>query len=230
MDGLINLHKPMGMTSARALDRVRAVVGRCKSGHAGTLDPCASGVLVICLGRATKLVEKIMNLPKTYHAVARLDVTNECFDLERPLLHVAVERIPSEETARRACSAFEGWIAQVPPTTSAVKINGVAAYKRAARGEAMALAPRTVRIDWLHVHRYEWPWIELELCGGRLRTGGCLTSLTRRRVGPFLESDARTLDSLRAAGAPADYVIPLEQALALLGSAADEASLQPLPP
>jgi tRNA pseudouridine55 synthase len=85
MDGVLILDKPRGITSARALYRCRGILGQRKSGHAGTLDPAAEGVLVICLGRATKLVEAMMDLPKVYRATARLDVTSTSFDSDRPL-------------------------------------------------------------------------------------------------------------------------------------------------
>jgi tRNA pseudouridine55 synthase len=94
IDGIINFHKPVGITSAKALYRVRAISGMRKSGHTGTLDPAASGVLVLCVGKATKLVERVMGLPKVYRATARLDVTSTSFDSDRPLQPVEVNAIP----------------------------------------------------------------------------------------------------------------------------------------
>ena len=203
MDGIINLDKPTGITSAKALYRVRSITRQRKSGHAGTLDPGASGVLVLCLGKATKLVESIMDQPKVYRAKARLDVTSESFDSDRPLVPVEVAAVPSPERLQEACKPFEGQIEQIPPRISAVKVGGQPAYKRARRNEPVELAPRPARIYWLHVYRYAWPDLDFELCCGRgtyvrslirdlgatLCTGGCLTSLIRTRVGPFtLES------------------------------------------
>ena len=120
MDGIINLNKPVGITSAKALYRVRSLTRQRKSGHAGTLDPAASGVLVICLGKATKLVESIMDQPKVYRATARLDVTSESFDSDRPLIPVEVANVPTLETVQAACTSFEGTIEQVPPQISAI--------------------------------------------------------------------------------------------------------------
>jgi tRNA pseudouridine55 synthase len=234
LDGIINLNKPVGITSAKALYRVRSITGQRKSGHAGTLDPGASGVLVICLGKATKLTESLMNLPKVYRATARLDVTSKSYDSDSPLLPVEVAEVPTEEAARNACGSFEGVIEQVPPQISAVKVGGMPAYKHAARGRSLDLAPRPVTIYWLHVHAYAWPTIDFEMCCGRgtyvrsfirdlgdkLRTGGCLTSLVRRRVGPFEESDAWTLEALKQTRGPEEYLIDMKRTCELLESGA----------
>lgn len=234
MDGLINLDKPTGITSAKALYKVRSITRQRKSGHAGTLDPGATGVLILCLGKATKLVESIMNQPKVYRAAARLDVTSESFDSDRPLLPVPVSEVPSIEAVRRACDSFEGEIQQVPPRISAIKVGGVPAYKRAARDQPMDLKPRPVHIHWLWVHNYDWPTIEFEMCcsrgtyvrslirdlGEKLGTGGCLTSLARTRVGPFTQTDAWTIESVQAAAAPSEYLIELDRSRSLLEQAA----------
>ncbi len=241
MDGIINLHKPTGITSAKAVYRVRSITGQRKSGHAGTLDPGASGVLVICLGKATKLVELIMDQPKVYRATARLDVTSESFDADRPLLPVDVADIPTPEAVTEACRSFEGTIEQVPPQISAVKVGGVPAYKRARRSQPVPLTARPVRIYRLNVHAYTWPQIDFELACGRgtyvralirdlgqkLGTGGCLTSLVRRRVGPFTAEDAWSFDALYAAEDPGAYLINLDRARRLLDP--DRIDLPPPP-
>jgi tRNA pseudouridine55 synthase len=229
-DGIINLHKPTGITSAKALYRVRTITRQRKSGHAGTLDPGASGVLVLCLGRATKLVEAVMDQPKVYRATARLDVTSESFDSDRPLVPVDVAHVPSTDVVRDTFALFEGIIEQVPPAISAVKVDGVPAYKRAARSGVVKLRPRPVSIYWLHVHAYRWPEIDFTVCcgrgtyirslirdlGERLHTGGCLTSLIRERVGPFTRSEAWTLERLRQASRQDEYLISLDLARQLL--------------
>ena len=229
-DGIINFHKPTGITSAKALYKVRSITRQRKSGHAGTLDPGASGVLVLCLGRATKLVEAVMEQPKVYRATARLDATSESFDSDRPLIPVEVAQVPSTEVVRDTFASFEGAIEQVPPAISAVKVDGVRAYKRAARSGAVKLQPRPVRVYWLHVHTYRWPEIDFTVCcgrgtyirslirdlGERLGTGGCLTSLVRERVGPFARSEAWTLERLRQASGQDEYLITLDRARQLL--------------
>jgi len=239
LDGLINLDKSIGITSAKALYRVRSITGQRKSGHAGTLDPAASGVLILCLGRATKLVEQLMDQPKVYRATARLDVTSESFDSDRPLLPVDVAALPDMDDVRTACATFEGTISQVPPRISAIKIGGVPSYKRARRDDDdLAPQARPVTIYWLHVHHYTWPTIDFEMAcgrgtyvrslirdlGARLGTGGCLTSLVRRQVGPFHVDDAHDVEQLKDLKDPSGYVIPMDRAIALLSGRA------PIPP
>ena len=244
MDGIINLNKPTGITSAKALYRVRSLTGQRKSGHAGSLDPAASGVLVLCLGRATKLVEAIMDQPKVYRAVARLDVTSESFDADRPLIPVHVAVVPTTESVRAACRGFVGTIEQTPPTISAIKIGGVPAYKRRADAAPLVLSPRRVTVYWIHLHAYAWPNVDFELCcgrgtyvralirdvGERLGTGGCLTSLVRRQVGPFTEGEAWTLEALKTATLPDTYLIELNRAAALLSPAGHCSRAVPQPP
>lgn len=241
MDGIINLNKPTGITSAKALYRARKITGVRKSGHAGTLDLAASGVLILCLGKATKLVELLMEQPKVYRATARLDVTSESFDRDRPLVAVPVATPPDAAAVRAACRRFEGTIEQVPPAISAVKVAGRPAYKRTRAGETVELKPRRVQVYWLHVHRYEWPVLEFELACGRgtyvralirdlgaaLETGGCLTALTRTAVGPLSVQDARSFEDLEKASSPAEYLVPLEEARRLL--AADPIPIPPRP-
>jgi len=226
VDGIITLHKPIGITSAKALYRVRAITGERKSGHAGTLDPAASGVLVLCLGKATKLVESIMDQAKVYRATARLDVTSESFDSDRPLTTAEVTTIPTIEAVRAVCAGFEGAIEQVPPQISAVKVGGVPAYKRRAGDGPMVLAARAVTIYWLHIHALAWPTLDFEMCcgrgtyvrslirdlGQRLGSGGCLTSLTRSQVGPFTVENSWSIESLAAAAGLSEYLLDTQSA------------------
>jgi len=241
VDGIITLNKPIGITSAKALYRVRSITGERKSGHAGTLDPAASGVLVLCLGKATKLVESIMDQPKVYRATARLDVTSESFDCDRPLTEVEVGVIPTIETVRGVCAGFEGVIEQIPPQISAVKVGGVPAYKRKTSEGPLVLAARPVTVYWLHIHSLAWPTIDFEMCcgrgtyvrslirdlGQRLGAGGCLTSLTRSRVGPFTVENAWTLESLQGSARPSEHLLDLEKARTAL--APDRVVIPPRP-
>jgi tRNA pseudouridine55 synthase len=229
MDGLINLYKSTGISSARALHRVRKLLGQRKSGHAGTLDPLADGVLLICLGRATRLVELLMDQPKVYRAVAALDVTSLSYDAETPPVPLPVAQPPEPDRVAAVLCGFEGAIQQVPPATSAVKVAGRPAYRLSRAGRPPELAARSVQIYWIHVHRYAWPSLDFELACGRgtyiralvrdigaaLRTGGRLTSLTRRAVGPFHIAESWSLEKLAAVD-PAQAVIPLDQARSLL--------------
>ena len=154
-DGLLNFRKPTGITSAKALYKVRAMTQVRKSGHAGTLDPAADGVLLLCMGKGTKRVERLMNLPKVYHAIGRLDVTSHSFDSDSPHEAVEVQRIPSRDEVLRAAAHLQAAREQVPPAVSAIKVRGVRSYKLARRGQAATLKPRAVRIDRLAVLRYE---------------------------------------------------------------------------
>lgn len=228
--GIVNLNKPFGLTSARAVDQVRTVTHQRKSGHGGTLDPRATGVLLVCLGKSTKLVELIMDQPKVYRTTARLDVTNIGYDMERETISVECPRVPTQKEIIEACSTFEGYIAQVPPERSAVKVRGVPAYKLSARGKTLELRPRRVRIDWICVHKYEWPTIDFEMCCGRgtyvrslirdlgakLGVGGCLETLERKSIGPFTIENAHTVDSMREQRDNLDFIIRHEQALEML--------------
>ncbi len=229
-DGIINLFKPLGITSAKAVYRVRSITRVRKSGHAGSLDPAAEGVLVVCQGRATKLVERIMDLPKVYRATARLDVTSESFDSDRELEPVPVATIPTEHQVREALVSFEGTIEQIPPRVSAIKLGGVPAYRTVGRENAPPLRPRKARIYWLHLHAYDWPRLDFEMAcgrgtyvrslirdvGARLGTGGCLTSLRRTAVGPLSVEDAWTFERMREAGDETPYLISLEKASTIL--------------
>ncbi|HEY3243015.1 MAG TPA: tRNA pseudouridine(55) synthase TruB [Phycisphaerae bacterium] len=220
-DAIINLNKPQGISSAQALYRVRKVTGVRKSGHAGTLDPAADGVLVLCLGKTTRLVELIMNQPKVYRAVARLDATSESFDSARPLLPVSVSEPPLRERIEAALRAFEGESQQVPPSISAVKVGGLPAYRRVLKGQSPELKARPVQIYWIHLHAYEWPTLDFEMAcgrgtyvravvrdlGQRLGTGGVLTKLARLRVGPFTICTSIGLQEL------CDFQMPISDSL-----------------
>ncbi|MFN0136110.1 MAG: tRNA pseudouridine(55) synthase TruB [Phycisphaerae bacterium] len=230
MDGIIVLDKPAGISSAKALYKVRKLVGQKKSGHAGTLDPAATGVLVLCLGKATKLVEQIMGLPKAYRAAARLDVTSESFDSDRPLIPVDCPSVPDAASVAAAMQTFEGDIEQMPPAVSALKIGGRRAYRMKIDVAEAQLRPRAARIYWLKLHAYDWPTLDFEMACGRgtyvrsvirdwgakLSAGGCLTALRRTQVGPFHIDDSWTLERIETQ--PQACLIPLERAAEMIAS------------
>ena len=228
MDGIVNLNKPAGMTSARAVDQVRRATGIRKSGHAGTLDPAATGVLLVCCGKATKLVERIMDLPKVYCAAGRLDVTSFSLDSDSALELVEPRAIPSVSDIERVLLGLVGEIQQAPPNVSALKVGGVPAYKRARRGETLALPPRLVRIYSVELLGYAWPEVRFRVACGRgtyvrsiirdlgiaLGTGGCQTALEREAVGPFRVEAGMGIEQLRSAAAES-VLIPLANAQAM---------------
>ena len=234
MDGIINVYKPLGLTSARTLDQVRRITGQRKSGYAGTLDPAAEGVMIVCLGRATKLVERLMDQAKVYRATAQLDLVSPGFDSEKPPQLIEVAARPGRADVAAALASFEGQIDQVPPALSAVKVAGRAAYSLSRAGRPPELAARPVHIYWTHLWQYEWPRLGFDVAcgrgtyiralirdiGARLGTGGCLTSLIRQAVGPFQVHQSWSLTRLEAARDPGEYLITLETARAMLAGPA----------
>jgi tRNA pseudouridine55 synthase len=222
LDGLIILDKPSGLTSARAVDLVKRLLPRgTKVGHAGTLDPFATGLLVLLVGRATRLCERIMELPKTYEATVRLGATTATDDPESPARPFAAGasgrstagvEIPSRTMIEESLRGFVGQIQQRPPVYSAIKLFGRRACDRARGGAAVQLEPRIVRVHSIDVLSYEWPLLKLRITCGRgtyiraiardvgekLAVGGYLTELRRTRIGGFDVGDAARLDALTA--------------------------------
>src|SRR6516162_3635011 len=147
MTGILNLHKPSGITSRQVVDRVAALLPRVKVGHAGTLDPLASGVLVVCVGAATRLVESIQRMTKTYHAVILLGARSDTLDADGRMTAVENPRIPTQQEVCLAITGHVGMVAQLPPEYSALRVKGQRAYDLARAGQAVDLEPRMVRID-----------------------------------------------------------------------------------
>ena len=227
--GLLVLDKPLGVTSRDAVDRAQRWFPRgTRLGHTGTLDPLATGVLVLTVGHATRLTEYVQALRKTYVADVVLGARSATDDAEGPVTPVPVHHPPTRADLDAALPAFVGAILQVPPAYSAAKVTGRRAYDLARRGEAVDLAPRTVRIDRIVVLKYTYPNLRLEVrcgkgtyirslardLGDRLGCGAYLTGLRRTCVGPFTPADAVPL------GADADTarasLLPLTAAVAEL--------------
>lgn len=210
MFGLLNVDKPAGMTSRDVVNRVQRLVRPHKVGHAGTLDPLATGVLVVAVGQATRLVEYVQQLPKTYQATFLLGRTSDTEDVEGKVLELESPRVPAIEEIQTALPRFQGTIQQRPPAYSALKVAGQAAYKMARRGESVDLAPRPIEIHEIAILRYEYPELELLVrCGsgtyvrslGRdlaveLGTGAVMSALRRLAIGPFTVETALRLDDL----------------------------------
>ncbi|MCC7475049.1 MAG: tRNA pseudouridine(55) synthase TruB [Pirellulales bacterium] len=210
--GLLSVNKPSGPTSRQVVDRVKRLVRPAKVGHAGTLDPLASGVLVVCVGQATRLIQYVQNQPKRYRAAFRLGQTSETDDTEGELVAVLSAVPPSAAALKFTVQQFVGRIMQRPPAHSAIKIGGKRAYRLARRGEDVKLEPRPVEIHRIDVCRYEYPMLELEVeCGsgtyirslGRdlghaLGTGAVMTFLERTAIGPFPIASALKADQLNA--------------------------------
>jgi tRNA pseudouridine55 synthase len=189
---------------------VRKRTGVRRVGHAGTLDPAATGVLPLCLGRATRLVEYLVDATKTYVAEVTLGVTTDTYDAEGSVLATADASRVRDSDVVSALAGFRGDILQVPPVYSALKREGVPLYKRARAGEAVTLAPRPVRVDGLELLARDGPVLSLEVdcskgfyvrslahdLGAALGVGAMLSGLVRSRVGRFRLEDAVPLDVL----------------------------------
>ena len=215
LSGVINLDKPAGLTSARLVDRVKRLLPRgTKIGHAGTLDPFATGVLLLLVGKATKSCESLMGQRKGYDATVTLGARTATDDLEAPEEPVEGFAIPTEEQVRAAVARQVGAIEQRPPAFSAMKVGGQRAYKLARQGEVVEIKPRTVQIYSIDVLAYEWPTARLRVecgrgtyiraiardLGERLGTGGYLTELRRTFVGAFRAEEAVILETLQTDG------------------------------
>ncbi len=215
-EGLLVIDKPGGMTSRDVVNRVTRIVRKTKVGHAGTLDPLASGVLVVCIGPATRLVEEVQRLPKTYRTVIRLGARSDTLDADGRIEPVPNPRRPELAELDAAIAPLVGEVDQLPPEFSALKVGGRRAYDLARAGQAVELAPRKVRIDRIQVVRYQWPELELEIdCGAgtyirsiardvgeALGCGGLVDVLVRIRIGPFAIEGAVELSRLSADSLP----------------------------
>ena len=217
ISGVLPVAKPSGMTSHDVVDRVRRILNQRSVGHTGTLDPAATGLLVLCIGTATRFARYLSGLDKTYRAVVRFGQSTDSFDSDGQIVASYDGDISEALTAERLNAALEkysGEYSQLPPAFSAKKIGGVAAYKLARRGEKPELKPVTVRVDEMVIGNCQPPDVELELScstgfyvralardlGDELGTGAHLYSLERTRVGLFELSQASTLEALAQAG------------------------------
>ncbi len=208
--GLLNVNKPSGVTSRYAVDRVKRLVKPARVGHAGTLDPLASGVLVIGVGQATRLVEYVQQMPKRYSATFLLGRTSTTEDVEGDVTPLADAPRPTREQLERAAEALTGEILQRPPAFSALKVSGRRAYAMARAGETPELAPRTVQVHRLAVVAYAYPELRLEIeCGSgtyvrslgrdlaeQVGTGAVMSALVRTAIGRFTIETAHDLDQL----------------------------------
>ena len=234
MIGVINLDKPVGPTSHDMVGLVRRLTGMSRIGHAGTLDPLASGVLPILVGGATRLSEELTGGRKRYEAVVRLGYRSETDDSQGPI--EAGSPPPDVATVRAALGAFSGTFDQMPPTYSARKQAGVSAHRAARKGAPVALQPRSVTVYDLSLTNAvaDGDWLDVTLAmetaagtyvrsiardlGNRLGCGGYLRSLRRTAAAGLTAGDARTpadLEALAAEGRLGEALIPVEQLLEL---------------
>jgi tRNA pseudouridine55 synthase len=208
--GLVVVDKPAGLTSHDVVARVRRLAGTRKVGHAGTLDPMATGVLVLGLNRATRLLGHLTLTDKRYDATIRLGVTTTTDDAEGEVVATRPTDGLTEDAVREALTAFRGEIEQVPSAVSAVKVDGKRGYARVRAGEQVDLPPRRVTIHELDVRAVALPSVDVSVhcssgtyirsiardLGAALGVGGHLSALRRTAVGPFDLAGAHTLDDL----------------------------------
>lgn len=228
--GLLNLNKPVGFTSRWLVDFASRVTGVKKIGHAGTLDPLASGVLVLCLGPATRLVEYVQAGTKIYRAQVTLGVSTASYDREGEV--VSTRPVPSltVDDLTTMLDRFVGDVVQRPPAFSAVKVDGVAAYRRARRGQTLDLAPRTVHISRLNLLERDPPHFSVEIhCspgtyvrslahdwGEAVGCGAHLSGLVRLASGHFHLEDSvqpETLADAARAGTWQQYLLAPDEAV-----------------
>lgn len=227
--GLIIVDKPVGPTSHRVVSQVRRGTNIRKVGHAGTLDPRASGVLVLCLGPATRLSEFLSTTSKRYEAQIEFGSSTRTYDAEGEVTESTGDA-PSLAQVELALEKFRGEIEQVPPPYSAIKIKGRRAYEIAREGGTVDLKARKVEIHELEILSYEPPLLSLVVecsagtyirslaheLGETVKTGAHLSGLRRVKAGPFTIDDAVSLAELEHSlfeGSWPDYVIPPADAL-----------------
>lgn len=208
--GILVFDKPLGWSSMKAVAVVRRRAGGVRTGHAGTLDPLATGVLVIALGQATRQIERLMATEKRYQTTVDLSAFTSTDDREGDRTEIAVATPPTRADVDLALGRFLGTIQQRPPAYSAMKVGGRRAYQLARKGREVELPPRPVVVHELRCTRYLWPEVDLEIRSGKgfyvrslardlglvLGTGGHCASLRRTAVGPFDESMAWSIERL----------------------------------
>jgi tRNA pseudouridine55 synthase len=231
VSGVLVVDKPVGLTSHDVVQIIRRGTGIRRAGHTGTLDPRASGVLVVLIGPAVRLSEFVSAEDKRYQATIRLGSSTDTYDAEGVSKEPEVEVNVTKEQFTELLQEFVGEIEQVPPPYSAVKVQGQHAYDRARRGEEVELAPRIIHVHSLDLLEWASPEVVVDVhcssgtyirslandIGAKLGTGAHLVGLRRTRSGRFTLRDAVSLRRLREAfetGTWAQFLIPAAEALA----------------
>ncbi len=232
IDGIINVYKESGYTSFDVVAKLRGILKQKKIGHTGTLDPMAEGVLMVCLGKATKLVDMITSGTKEYEAEMKLGITTDTEDITGKILtEASLTDDIEKESVKKVINSFVGKYMQVPPMYSAIKKDGKKLYEYARSGIEIEREPRQVEIFSINEIKINLPYISFKvhcskgtyirsLCrdiGEKLGVGGTLTKLTRSEVHGFHLKDSLKLseiEKLRDEGKLGDYILPVD---ALLG-------------
>ncbi|TFG45014.1 MAG: tRNA pseudouridine(55) synthase TruB [Dehalococcoidia bacterium] len=227
IQGWLNIDKPAGMTSYQVIARLKRLTGRCRIGHAGTLDPLATGVLPVALGTATRTVEYLHKVPKTYLAVIELGITTETYDAEGRVTATADSSAITRAAVEKALTPFIGNIEQIPPIYSALKQNGRPLYEMARRGEVVEVKARPVTIYSIDVFDFLSSLVTVNVeCGGGtyirslahdlgqvLGVGAHLKDLRRTHYGGFDIKQAIELNSLQSLDDVVAKILPVDTAL-----------------
>lgn len=230
LSGILNINKPRGMTSHDVVARVRKITSQRKVGHAGTLDPMATGVLLLCLGPATRVAEYLMASDKIYWARIRLGIATDTYDAEGEIISQVETDGVTRAQVERELSGLVGSLKQVPPMYSAIKYKGTPLYRLARQGQTVTRQPRKVEIRALKLLEWAPPELEIEVhcskgtyirslahdLGQRLGCGAHLVSLTRIASGHFRIEQAVSLEDLEQAfaeGRATALLQPLDAAL-----------------
>lgn len=225
MNGVININKPLGITSFDVVYKIRKLSGTKKVGHTGTLDPYASGVLPICLGKGTKIVDYITNGNKEYKALLKLGVVTDTYDKEGTILSETFVNCTEEEIIK-VINSFVGEISQIPPMYSALKVNGKRLYELARQGLEIDRKPRNITIYNIEIETINIPYVSFtvkcskgtyirSLCydiGEKLNCGGTMWDLQRTASGTFSIDNSINLEELTQDNI-SSYIIPIEKAL-----------------
>jgi tRNA pseudouridine55 synthase len=226
MDGILNINKPAAMTSHDVVAEIRKLLKQKRVGHAGTLDPAARGVLPICVGQATRVAEYLSESGKAYEAHIVFGIATDTYDAEGTVVHTADTTQLSLEQVEIGLRHFLGFQMQMPPSYSAIKLQGQPAYKRVRAGEQVTLEPRPIEIYQLHLLSWHNPHLTLAVecskgtyirslahdLGVQFGCGAHLAALTRTRSGPFHLHDSVTLAQL-AQGVAVQYLVPFDNIL-----------------
>jgi len=229
MDGILLIDKPSGITSHDVVDYIRKKTGIKRIGHTGTLDPNATGLLILCIGKATKLSEYFIALDKTYVGKMKLGVVSDSHDIDGNIIKENKVDNISEREIKKNLSVFIGEIKQIPPMVSAIKIGGKRLYKMAREGVTIEREPRKVKIHEFEIIKTDLPdiWFRVScsrgtyvrtLChdfGNKIGYGAILTELKRTKIGNYTVDNALTLESLSTKEEVQKNLIPIEQALDL---------------
>lgn len=212
MRGIYSICKPIGPTSHDIINQLRKITGERRIGHAGTLDPLASGVLVVAIGREfTRKLSEIVKDEKEYSAIIKFGEYSTTDDQEGTKTKVEFSNKPALKIIQNAIVQFIGRIQQVPPQFCAIKIKGETAYSIARKGRKINLKARPVEIKNIKIIKYIWPYLELKIVcgpgvyirslardlGKKLNVGGYLYSLERTRVGQFTKKEALSLQEFK---------------------------------